>query len=215
VSALRAATAVDPDAARRAAQHILADRRFRPSPTPRPLRGPLRWLADRIENVFGPIGRLISTVFGPLISMVPGRVWLVALAVVVAAIIWIVMRRRRQRLTTAPAGKAARVAPTDTDTEDPDALEHAADAAERDGDLARAVRLRFRAGLLRLGDRGAIRYRPSVTTGEVRTTLRSQRFDDLAGTFEAVTYGGRAAGRPDVDASRREWPHVLEEAGRP
>ena len=102
-----------------------------------------------------------------------------------------------------------------TDTEDADALERAADAAERDGDLDRAVRLRFRAGLLRLGDRGAIRYRPSVTTGEVRRTLGSQRFDDLAGTFEAVAYGGRAAEGPDVDASRREWPRVLEEAGRP
>ena len=210
MSALRPAAAVDPEAARRAAQRILADRRFRPSPTPRPLRGPLRWLADRIENVFGPIGRLIS--------MVSGRDWLVAVGVVVAAIAWIVMRRRRRRSMTAPVGKTARVAPTgtdtDTDTEDPDALERAADAAERDGDLARAVRLRFRAGLLRLGDRGAIRYRPSVTTGEVRTTLRSQRFDDLAGTFEAVAYGGRPADRPDVDASRREWPHVLEEAGR-
>ena len=85
------------------------------------------------------------------------------------------------------------------DGEDPDALERAADEAERDGDLDRAVRLRFRAGLLRLGDRGAIRYRPSVTTGEVRRTLDSRRFDDLAGTFEAVTYGGRAADRPDVD----------------
>ena len=106
----------------------------------------------------------------------------------------------------------ARVAPDDA--EDPDDLERAADAAERDGDLARALRLRFRAGLLRLGDRGAIRYRPSVTTGEVRRTLGSRRFDDLAGTFEAVTYGGRPAERPDVDASRREWPSVLEEAGR-
>ena len=58
--------------------------------------------------------------------------------------------------------------------EDPDALEREADAAERDGDLDRAVRLRFRAGLLRLGDRGAIHYRPSVTTGEVRRTLDSR-----------------------------------------
>jgi hypothetical protein len=206
VSASRAAAAVDPEAARRAAQHILSDRRFRPSPTPRPLRGPLRWLGDRIESVFGPLGGLFA--------MVSGWIWLVALGLVVAVIAWIVSRRLRRRFsTTAPAGKTVRVAPSDI--EDPDALERAADAAERNGDLARAVRLRFRAGLLRLGDRGAIRYRPSVTTGEVRRTLGSQRFDDLAGTFEAVTYGGRSADRPDVDASRREWPHVLEEAGRP
>jgi hypothetical protein len=100
------------------------------------------------------------------------------------------------------------------ESEDPDALERAADEAERDGDLARAVRLRFRAGLLRLGDRGAITYRPSVTTGEVRRTLGSARFDELAGTFEAVTYGGRPADRPDVDSARREWPRVLEESSQ-
>jgi hypothetical protein len=175
---MRAAAPVDPEAARRAAQRILSDRRFRSAPTPRPLRGPLHWLGDRLDALFGPVGRLISSV--------TGRVWLVALGVVVAAIVWIVIRHRRRRLTTAPAGRAARVAATDTDAEDPDALERAADAAERDGDLA----------------------------GAVRTTLRSQRFDDLAGTFEAVAYGGREPDRPDVDASRREWPRVLEETGR-
>jgi len=207
VSAWRTAPAVDPDVARRDAQHILSDHRFRSSPTPRPLRGPLRRLGDRIESVFGPLGRLLARV--------PGWGWLVALGLVVSAvavIAWRATRRRRGRTTRAPAAKVARVAPDDA--EDPDDLERAADAAERDCDLARALRLRFRAGLLRLGDRGAIRYRPSVTTGEVRRTLGSRRFDDLAGAFEAVTYGGRPAERPDVDASRREWPSVLEEAGR-
>jgi len=208
VSAWRTTPAVDPDAARRDAQHILSDRRFRSSPTPRPLRGPLRWLGDRIESVFGPIGRWLG--------LVPGWLWLVALGVVVAAVAVVAViasRRRHRRVARAPAGKPFVTAAEDS--EDPSELERAADAAERDGDLARALRLRFRAGLLRLGDRGAIRYRPSVTTGEVRRTLASPRFDDLAGTFEAVTYGGRRAGRPDVDASRREWPRVLEEAGRP
>jgi hypothetical protein len=195
---------VDPNAARRAAQHILSDRRFRPSSTPRPLRGPLHWLGDRIESAFGPLGRLFR--------LMPGWTWLVALAVVVAAVAWIVARRARKRVARAPTRGPVRGRLDDG--EDPDELERAADAAERDGDLARAVRLRFRAGLLRLGDRGAIEYRPSVTTGEVRRTLGSNRFDELAGTFEAVTYGGRSADPPDVDAARREWPNVLEEAGR-
>jgi len=207
VTPVRAAAAVDPsvdpDAARRAAQHILSDRRFRPSSTPRPLRGPLRWLGDRIESAFGPLGRLLR--------LVPGWTWLVALALVVAAVVWIVARRARRRAARVPTRKPVRGAPDDG--EDPDELERAADAAERGGDLARAVRLRFRAGLLRLGDRGAIAYRPSVTTGEVRRVLGSNRFDGLAGTFEAVTYGGRSADPPDVDAARREWPNVLEEAG--
>jgi hypothetical protein len=76
------------------------------------------------------------------------------------------------------------------------------------------VRLRFRAGLLRLGDRGAIRYRPSVTTGEVRRVLGSETFDELARTFEAVAYGGRPASNPDVDTARREWPRVVSTAPR-
>jgi len=204
VSAVHPAPSVDPDAARREAQHILSDRRFRPSPAPRPLRGPLRWLGRRIESVFGPLGRFVGSI--------SGWVWLAAAAVVVAVVVWAVVRARRRRVAHAPATKTLGGVPDDG--EDPAALERAADAAERDGDLDRAVRLRFRAGLLRLGDRGAIRYRPSVTTGEVRKALGSRRFDDLAGTFEAVAYGGRPAERPDTDAARREWPHVLEEAGR-
>jgi hypothetical protein len=94
-------------------------------------------------------------------------------------------------------------------SEDPAELERAADAAERAGQLDVAVRLRFRAGLLRLGNRGAIRYRPSVTTNEVRRVLGSETFDELARTFDAVAYGGRDAGPPDVDAARREFAFGL------
>ena len=106
--------------------------------------------------------------------------------------------RRRRR---APAPRRQR---RGEESEDPDELERAADAAERDGRLDDALRLRFRAGLLRLGDRGAIRYRPSVTTDEVRRALGSETFDELARTFEAVAYGGRDAAPPDVDAARRD-----------
>jgi Domain of unknown function (DUF4129) len=204
VSAVRAAPAVDPDAARREAQHILSDRRFRSASTPRPLRGPLNWLGDRLETVFRPIGRLLDAI--------PVPVWYLVLVGLIAFVAWIITRAMRRRPPARNARKTdARAA---DEPEDADALERAADEAERDGDLARAVRLRFRAGLVRLGDRGAILYRPSVTTGEVKRSLDSRRFDGLAGTFEAVTYGGRPADRPAVDESRREWPHVLEESGR-
>jgi Domain of unknown function (DUF4129) len=198
VTTVDAAQAVDPDAARRVAQHILSDRRFRPSPAPRPLRGPLQWLGDRINGSF-------ST---------PQATWtfVAVIVLVVAFVVWVVVRAVRRRRALAPVRKPTAGAPDET--ENPDELERAADAAERDGDLDRAVRLRFRAGLLRLGDRGAIRYRLSVTTGEVRRTLDSRRFDDLARTFEAVTYGGRSADPPDVKAARQDWPRVLEEAGR-
>ena len=204
MKAVRAAQTVDPDAARREAQHILSDGRYRSSSTPRPLRSPLHWLGDRVNSVFSAIGRMLGSVSGTL--------WLAAAVVVIAVVVWAIVRARRGRVARVPT--ATRAQAERADDEDPDALERAADEAERDGDLARAVRLRFRAGLLRLGGRGAIRYRPSVTTGEVRRALASPRFDDLAGTFEAVTYGGKSADRPDVDAARREWPNVLEESGR-
>lgn len=201
---MRAGQVVDPDTARREAQHILSDRRFRPSPTPRPLRGPLQWLGDRLTSALDHLGNLFGAV-----SI---WIWIVLLVVVVTFVAWAVSKRVARRAVSAPhRGHAPASA---DDAEGADALERAADAAERDGDLDRAVRLRFRAGLLRLGDRGAITYRPSVTTGEVRRTLASSRFDDLAGTFESIAYGGQAADRPDVDRARREWPHVLEETGR-
>jgi hypothetical protein len=202
---MRVAQVVDPDGARRQAQRILSDRRFRSSPAPRPLRGPLQWLGDRITSALDHLGNFFGSV--------PTLIWVTILVAIVALVGWAISKRVKSRPARTNAGKATRSA-ADDEPESPDALERAADAAERDGDLAGAVRLRFRAGLLRLGDRGAIAYRPSVTTGEVRRTLGSERFDDLAGTFEAVTYGGRKADRPDVETARREWPHVLEETGR-
>ncbi|MDQ1434921.1 MAG: hypothetical protein QOF59_1737 [Actinomycetota bacterium] len=203
--AARVTQAVDPGGARREAQHILSDRRFRSTSTPRPLRGPLRWLGDRLGTVFGPIGRFFGRI--------PGAVWILVLIAVAALIVVLAVRARRRLATRVPSTTKRTRGALEDNEEDPDALERAADEAEHDGDLARALRLRFRAGLLRLGDRGAIRYRPSVTTGEVRRTLASATFDDLAGTFEAVTYGGRTAAPPDIERARREWPRVLEDSG--
>ena len=149
-----------------------------------------------------------------MLRPVPGWIWLgLAIAVVAAIVARIIVVSRRRRVTGTRHGRVS--SELDAVREDPDALDRDADDAERRGDLERAVRLRFRAGLLRLGDRGAIAYSPSVTTGEVRRVLGSDTFDELAHTFEGVTYGGRAARPPDVDAARREWPRVLDDAGRP
>ncbi len=111
-----------------------------------------------------------------------------------------VVRARR----SSPDARSAAAVPA-AKVEDPDELERAADAAERAGRLDDAVRLRFRAGLLRLGSRGAIRYRPSVTTGEVRRVLGSDTFDELARTFEAVAYGGQSR---DQSRRRRRAPRM-------
>ena len=201
----RPAQPVDPDAARREAQRILSDRRFHDNSAPRPLRSPLQWLTDRLHGFFDWLGRVFSAV--------PAVFWFalgIALAGVLTATVIAMMRHRAG---VAARGTNARGTVADG-REDPDALERAADEAERDGDLDRALRLRFRAGLLRLGAHGAITYRQSVTTGEVRAALGSETFDELAGTFERVAYGGKDAAQPDVDTARREWPHILHEAER-
>ena len=144
-------------------------------------------------------------------DLLPGGrsvVWAV-LGGVLAGFVWWVARRflnRRVRAATEAAGAAG--APID----DPRALERQADAAEASGDLETALRLRFRAGLLRLDARGAIVFRPSISTVEVRRALRSQDFDSLAATFDDVVYGGRPPDGEDVAAARERWPAVVSAA---
>jgi hypothetical protein len=195
---------VDPDEARRTARDILSDRQYRSSPTPRPFRRQLTWIGDRVHDLFAPIGRAIADV--PLWLVLSIAATVLALAVVVVVRL---VRARRGR----PDPRRGATLPA-VELEHPDELERAAEAAERAGRLDEAVRLRFRAGLLRLGDRGAIRYRPSVTTNEVRRVIGSETFEELARTFEAVAYGGQPATGPDVDTARREWPRVVASAGR-
>jgi hypothetical protein len=196
--------AVDPDDARSSARHILSGRQFRATSTPRPLRKQLTWLGDRLHG--------ITDWFGRVLSHIPSLLLLaIGLLIIAVAVAFIISKARARRGSPDARQRARR--DVGDDSEDPDELERAAEAAERDGRLDDALRLRFRAGLLRLGDRGAIRYRPSVTTNEVRRALGSDSFNELARTFEAVAYGGRDAETPDLDTARREWPRVVSGAG--
>ena len=109
-------------------------------------------------------------------------------------------------------------------TEDPHQLERAAERAERDGDWELAVRLRFRAGLLRLDRRRVLVYRPSLTTGEVARATGSRSFAEIGDRFDAIVYGGRAGreggrggrqarlgGGPDRGGGAMRWlPRSLE-----
>ncbi len=192
-------TAVDPDEARAEAQDILGDRRFRSDPAPRPLRGVLEWIGDRLEPV------------ADFLNAIPWFIWLLVAIGLIAFLVTVLAPRVQARRARQGGGGGT----TRRDKgEDPDQLEREAVEAERAGDYERAVRLRFRAGLLRLGKRGTIEYRPSVTVGEVRRTLASDDFEVLAETFEEVAYGDRDAGQPEVDESRRDWPHVIEGSRR-
>ena len=185
---------------------ILDDRRFHNDPAPRPLRGPLEWLGDRLRD--------IGTTIVEMLRAIPGPTWATVatlLLIATGAFLWWLVRMHH----ASDDGLFANFgAPRRPPREDPNALEQEADAAERTGDLERALRLRFRAGLLRLDQHGAIRYRPSLTTGEVRRLLGSSTFDDLAARFEEVAYGGERAAPADVDAARAKWPRVVEDASR-
>ncbi|MGH8985293.1 MAG: DUF4129 domain-containing protein, partial [Acidimicrobiia bacterium] len=193
---------VDPDAARDQARDILGQRRYQPADVPRPFEGVLEWLGDRLR----PIGDF----FDRLLSSWPGRLALIAGLIALVVFVTTGIARRRSRGVAAGGGRGRGRA--GEESLDPGQLEREADAAERGGDLDRALRLRFRAGLLRLDAAGAIRFRPSLTSGEVRRQLRQPAFDDLAFTFDEIAYGGRAASAVDLGSARDGWPRVLADA---
>ena len=203
----RAFESVDPEAARRAARDIVGSRRFRPEEVPKPLEGVLRWLGDRLA----PIGRL----FEPIIDFFSEGVGRILLVVLIAAVVALIAYRlSRSRTTSAARHRRHSIRQGETSL-DPDQLERDAAVAEAAGALDRAIRFRFRAGLLRLDRAGAISYRPSLTSSQVARSLRSRDFEELAATFDAIAYGGRPADATDVADARERWPRVLTEARRP
>lgn len=185
------------------ARRILEGRRYNPAQPPRPLRGVLR----RIGGWLRPIGDLVERVRIP-----DGAKVVLALAVLVAAVA-VAARMATRRKAVAVAGDAAHDARRRR-RHDPAVLEREADEAERRGELDLALRLRFRAGLLRLDAAGVVELKPSLTTGELRRRLHSEALRDLTSTFEAVAYAGEPADADDVAAARRDWPRALHEVGQ-
>jgi len=194
--------------ARERARDVLDDRRYTGTSVPSPFTGALRWLAGRLD----PVGRFIDRIIAAIPGGQPiGYAVLALLVLGTAALITrMAIRRGAGRSGAGRPGRPGR-------REDPAALERAADAAERAGAFEDAVRLRFRAGLLRLDAGRMIDYRPSLTTGEVARTLGSPGFEALGRDFDAIAYGGRKAGSEHADAAREGWKSVLAEttpAGR-
>ena len=189
--------------AREEARRILSERRYRGTDVPRPLHDVLEWLGRRFHF----LGRF----FDWFAERIGGHdvVWVVLSALVVALAVWAATRLARRRASRAAALSREVAAERSLD---PRELERLAEEAEARGDLEIALRLRFRAGLLRLGRAHALELRPSLTTREARRALRNPRFDSLARSFDEVVYGRRPPRDDDVAAARAEWPRVLEEA---
>jgi hypothetical protein len=183
---------------------ILSERRFQEEATPRPLRRPLEWLSVPVRRASEALGRLVRWLAGPL----PGGTstfWTLFALLVCATAAWLALRIARGR--TVPTGERPRRGRAPR--LDPSRLEREADEAERRGEYEQALRLRFRAGLMRLGLAKAIPLRDSLTSGEVRRRLRQPEFDLLATTFDEIVYGGRMPERSDIEHARTGWPRVL------
>lgn len=202
VGPVAAATGDPTDQARR----ILEDRRFHPGSVPRPFRGLFQTLGRWLRPISGPLGRAWAYVFDHAWTTFTIGALVVGLAIVVS----IRVIRRRSVAGVLRSARDRRRGRRD----DPDDLERRADEAERAGDLALAVRLRFRAGLIRLDRAGVVVDRPALTTGALTRQLPSDQLRELAMAFEEVAYGGRPASPDDVAAARIGWPRVLDEVAR-
>jgi hypothetical protein len=177
------------------AREVVSESRFHETEVPGPFTGVIRWLRDRLLDL------------GLVLPGGPPVLWIV-LGAILAVAAWFVARRLlTSRVQASVAQQQVLAAARD---EDPRALDRRADAAEAAGELEAALRLRFRAGLLRLDERGAIEFRPSISTIEVRRTLHSDDFDALAATFDDVVYGGRPPATDDLAAARERWPRVVK-----
>lgn len=194
---------MSPADAREQARQILSERRFHGSHVPRPFHGVLSWLAAHLHFLVRFWDWLAGGVGGV------GHLWTILGVIVVAIAAYVAMRLARRRTGYEAAASERRAGAGE---EDPRALERQAEDAERRGDLATALRLRFRAGLVRLGRARVLPLRPSLRTREARRALHNPRFDRLADDFDEVVYGGREPVPGDVATARSEWPRVLEEA---
>ena len=197
---------VDAVQARQDAEGVLDARRFQPSQVPRPFAGTLRTLGRWLEPVAEPLGAL----WGRIMASVPARLGLVAVVFALALLISLRLVGRR----SPGAVRRSRRLGSDGDGLDPDELERRAVEAERAGELDRAVRLRFVAGVLRLDEAGVVTYRSSLTTGQLRARVPARTFAELAAAFDEIAYGGRPAAEADVRAATEGWPRVLAETRR-
>ncbi len=192
----------DPARARDTARDILSREPFTARRLPRPFAGILRRLE---ELVVDPVQRLLSRL-GNGLPDVGSPLWLLLAGVVLVMAAVVASRLVRARGRERPDRRAGAGPQSGTD---PAELEALAEEAERRGRLDEALRLRFRAGLVRLDRMGALELRPGLTNRAVARALRSARFDGLAVDFDEVIYGGRAATSEDVGEARAEWPAVL------
>jgi hypothetical protein len=170
------------DEAREAAVRELSDPAY-VSDDPNPLQRAIEWILDRLGELFAGAG---------------GMSGLTAIVIIVALVVLIVIVIR---LRTGRTGRALRSGAKVFGSTVMTAAEHraAAEKAAAAGDLAEAVRERFRAVVRELEQRGVLDARAGRTVDEVAFEAGQALpvlADDLRGAamqFDDVWYGGRTA----------------------
>ncbi len=135
---------------------------------------------------------------------------MIILGLIVLTVVCLVAMRIARRVPR--LGPETTTTGTDGLREDPRRLEAEADAAEASGDLELAVRLRFRAGLLRLERQGLLAGRDVLTAAEIADRLQSPSFRKLAADLEEILYAEAPAQSSHARSSRELWPQVQPEA---
>lgn len=190
------------DSARSRAETVLDDDKFQQSDVPKPFKGLLEWLADRLR----PVGEVLSSLFAPILALPGGPFILGSMFFVAAGLAtgWLVGRRSRAVLS----GRGGRDSLVDRDA-DPDDLDRRATDAEDSGAHGEAIRLRYQAGLLRLARAGQLTLRADTTAAEAARQVDRAAMWALTGDFEQIVYGERIATAADVAETRHLWSALL------
>lgn len=199
---------VDAEDARERARRILQEDRFQPEKETGNWLTDLRdWLGDRLEGPFRALGDVLRPIW-EFAQTIPGSLLLGG--VVISLVFLVAMKAIKNRAPSKRQAPAGSVLEYDTHT-DPSDLERQADQAEAAGDMALAVRLRFRAGLIRIRDADVVDIRSFQTTSQLRRAIPARSFSPVADQFEEIIYGGRTATADDATMARECWRQVLRE----
>ncbi len=190
------------------ARDVLAQRRFRGTSVPAPLRS----VRERVGEALRSLGRPLEGAFSWIAGLVPGG-RPVAWALLATGLLGLAaLLAGRAGPRRAGAAHSALAAGPGEEAASAARLRREAERAERDGELDEALRLRFRAGLVELDSRSLIELRPALTNRELLRAVPSPTLAELVRGFEAVAYGGRPADPDDLRSARDGWPLVAEEA---
>ncbi|WP_320672171.1 DUF4129 domain-containing protein [Patulibacter defluvii] len=138
-----------------------------------------------------------------------GWAWRLLAVVVIAALVLLAVRLARR----GPRRRPTAVRPAAASGPDLAALDRAADAAEAAGEHERSVVLRFRAGTLRLLDRGLLRPAAARTAGQVARGVEHPAIGPLAADYDRAAYGSHGVDADASRAAREGWRSVLAEHG--